>query len=114
MSDWLIILGGGVVLFWAGAWLLLHLGNFEVRISQLRHSMEARVMQTERQVDAFAKSLNEAHRINQSVDGQLADLRKELETARKELEDMKKSINVMDVAVADLKLKATMRNSRFG
>lgn len=114
MSDWLIILGGGVVLFWAGAWLLLHLGNFEVRISQLRQTMEARAMQAERQVEAFAKSLNEAHRINQSVDGQLVDLRKALEETRKELEDMKKSINVMDVAVADLKLKVNMRNSRFG
>lgn len=114
MSDWLIILGGGIVLFWAGAWLLLHPGNFEMRISQLRQSLEVRVSAAERQVDAVVKSLNEAHRVNQSFDGQLGDLHKSLAETRKELEDMKKTINVLDVAVADLKLKVNMRNSRFG
>ncbi|MBX3455188.1 hypothetical protein [Ferrovibrio sp.] len=114
MSDWLIILGGGIVLFWAGAWLLLHLGNFEVRISQLRQTLEARVSMAERQMDGVVKSLNEAQRINHGFDGQLAELRKDLTETRKDLEDVKKSINVLDVALADLKLKVNMRNSRFG
>ncbi len=55
MSDWLYVMGGAIVLLWLGAWLLLHLGNFEQRISQIRITLETRMGGIERQFAAYNK-----------------------------------------------------------
>src|SRR3546814_19525830 len=55
MNDWLYVLGGAILLLWLGAWLLLHLGNFEQRISQMRMSLEVRMGGIEKQFTSYNK-----------------------------------------------------------
>lgn len=108
------IAGGGIVLLWLGAWLLLHLGNFEVRISQIRHAMENRMGTIERQLQAYNKFFAENERTAQTLFNQLGEVKSELAATKQQLEEVKKSINVLEVAVSDLKLRANPRNVRFG
>lgn len=115
MGDWLYILGGAIVLFWVGAWLLLHLGNFEMRISQLRQGLENRMGILERQQQTYNRFFAEHERTAQNLFGQLSELNANLEKTRQELEAVKRSINVMDVALNDLKLRSNNpRTIRYG
>lgn len=114
MGDWVYILGGGIVLFWGGAWLLLHLGNFEMRISQLRQGLENRMGVIERQHQAYNRFFADNEKTAQNLFGQLSELNANLEKTREELDAMKRSINMMEISVNDLKLKVNPRNIRYG
>lgn len=115
MGDWVYVLGGGIVLFWAGAWLLLHLGNFEMRISHLRQGIENRMSQLERQQQNHNRTVADYERTTQTIFSQLADVTDNLEKTRQELADVKRSINVMEISVNDLKLRSMPpRSMRYG
>lgn len=113
MSDWLYVMGGAIVLLWLGAWLLLHLGNFEQRISQMRITLETRMGGIEKQFAAYNKFFAENERAAQLTYGELTDLKNELAELKQQLDETKRAINVMEVAVNDLKLRSNPRNLRI-
>lgn len=114
MSDWLYIMGGAIVLLWLGAWLLLHLGNFEQRIGQMRITLETRMGAIERQFAAYNKFFAENERAAQLTYGELSEIKAQLEALRAQIDETKRSINVLEVAVSDLKLRtANHRNLRI-
>lgn len=113
MSDWLYVMGGAIVLLWLGAWLLLHLGNFEQRISQMRITLETRMGGIEKQFAAYNKYFAENERAAQLTYGELTDLKNELAELKQQLDETKRAINVMEVAVNDLKLRSNPRNLRI-
>lgn len=113
MSDWLYVMGGAIVLLWLGAWLLLHLGNFEQRISQIRITLETRMGGIERQFAAYNKFFAENERAAQITYGELTDLKNELAELKQQLDETKRAINVLEVSVADIKLRSNPRNLRI-
>ncbi|WP_374300195.1 hypothetical protein [Ferrovibrio sp.] len=113
MSDWLYVMGGAIVLLWLGAWLLLHLGNFEQRISQIRITLETRMGGIERQFAAYNKFFAENERAAQLTYGELTDLKNELAELKQQLDETKRAINVLEVSVADIKLRSNPRNLRI-
>ncbi|MFN4312016.1 MAG: hypothetical protein ACK4FK_15645 [Ferrovibrio sp.] len=113
MSDWLYVMGGAIVLLWLGAWLLLHLGNFEQRISQMRITLETRMGGIEKQFAAYNKYFAENERAAQLTYSELTDLKNELAELKQQLDETKRAINVMEVAVNDLKLRSNPRNLRI-
>ncbi|MFN4276443.1 MAG: hypothetical protein ACK4FJ_09085 [Ferrovibrio sp.] len=113
MSDWLYVMGGAIVLLWLGAWLLLHLGNFEQRISQMRITLETRMGGIEKQFAAYNKFFADNERAAQLTYGELTDLKNELAELKQQLDETKRAINVMEVAVNDLKLRSNPRNLRI-
>ncbi len=113
MSDWLYVMGGAIVLLWLGAWLLLHLGNFEQRISQMRITLETRMGGIEKQFAAYNKFFAENERAAQLTYSELTDLKNELAELKQQLDETKRAINVMEVAVNDLKLRSNPRNLRI-
>ena len=113
MSDWLYVMGGATVLLWLGAWLLLHLGNFEQRISQIRITLETRMGGIERQFAAYNKFFAENERAAQLTYGELTDLKNELAELKQQLDETKRAINVLEVSVADIKLRSNPRNLRI-
>ena len=82
MSDWLYVMGGAIVLLWLGAWLLLHLGNFEQRISQMRITLETRMGGIEKQFAAYNKYFAENERAAQLTYSELTDLKNEMARRR--------------------------------
>ncbi|WP_300302270.1 hypothetical protein [Ferrovibrio sp.] len=113
MSDWLYVMGGAIVLLWLGAWLLLHLGNFEQRISQMRIMLETRMGGIEKQFAAYNKFFAENERAAQLTYGELTDIKNELAELKQQLDETKRAINVLEVAVNDLKLRTNPRNLRI-
>lgn len=113
MSDWLYVMGGAIVLLWLGAWLLLHLGNFEQRISQMRITLETRMGGIEKQFAAYNKYFAENERAAQLTYGELTDLKNELAELKQQLDETKRAINVLEVSVNDLKLRSNPRNLRI-
>lgn len=113
MSDWLYVMGGAIVLLWLGAWLLLHLGNFEQRISQMRITLETRMGGIEKQFAAYNKFFAENERAAQLTYGELTDLKNELAELKQQLDETKRAINVLEVSVNDLKLRSNPRNLRI-
>ncbi|MFN4163792.1 MAG: hypothetical protein ACK4GK_04400 [Ferrovibrio sp.] len=113
MSDWLYVMGGAIVLLWLGAWLLLHLGNFEQRISQMRITLETRMGGIEKQFAAYNKFFADNERAAQLTYGELTDLKNELAELKQQLDETKRAINVLEVSVNDLKLRSNPRNLRI-
>jgi len=113
MNDWLYVLGGAILLLWLGAWLLLHLGNFEQRVSQLRMNLEVRMGGIEKQFAAYNKFFAENERASQLTYGELNDIKSQIEALRQQLDETKRAINVLEVAVNDLKLRTNPRNLRI-
>lgn len=114
MSEWFYVAGGAVALLWLGAWLLLHLGNFEQRISQIRLTLEMRMGGIEKQFAAYNKFFAENERAAQLTYGEISDLKKDIAELRSQLDEVKRAINVMEVAVNDLKLRTSNpRNLRI-
>lgn len=113
MNDWLYVLGGGIVLLWLGAWLLLHLGNFEQRISQMRMSLEVRMGAIERQFTSYNKFFADNERASQLTYSELSDLKSDISELKTQLDEVKRAINVLEVAVNDLKLRSNARNLRI-
>jgi hypothetical protein len=113
MNDWLYVLGGGIVLLWLGAWLLLHLGNFEQRISQMRMTLEVRMGSIEKQFTAYNKFFADNERAAQLTYGELSDIKSDISELKTQLDEVKRAINVLEVAVNDLKLRSNARNLRI-
>jgi septal ring factor EnvC (AmiA/AmiB activator) len=113
MSDWLYVMGGGIVLLWLGAWLLLHLGNFEQRISQMRMTLEVRMSGIEKQFTAYNKFFADNERASQLTYSELSDIKSDIAELKTQLDEVKRAINVMEVAVNDLKLRNNARNLRI-
>ncbi|HEX6957712.1 MAG TPA: hypothetical protein VF194_06970 [Ferrovibrio sp.] len=113
MGDWLYVLGGALVLLWLGAWLLLHLGNFEQRISQMRITLETRMGGIEKQFAAYNKFFADNERAAQLTYGELNDIKDQITQLQQQLEETKRAINVLEVAVSDLKLRTNPRNLRI-
>lgn len=113
MSDWLYVMGGAIVLLWLGAWLLLHLGNFEQRIAQMRITLETRMGGIEKQFAAYNKFFADNERAAQLTYGELTDLKNELAELKQQLDETKRAINVLEVSVNDLKLRSNPRNLRI-
>lgn len=111
MSDWLYLLGGGIALLWLGAWLLLHLGNFEQRIAQMRMTLETRMGGIERQFASYTRAANESERTAQLAHVEIGDLKKQLDDMKLQLDETKRAINVLEIAVNDLKLRANTRSN---
>jgi len=105
MNDWLYVMGGGIVLLWLGARLLLHLGNFEQRISQMRMGLEVRMGAIEKQFNAYNKFFADNERNSQLTHVELSDLKSDISDLKNQLDEVKRAINVMEVAVNDLKLR---------
>lgn len=114
MSDWFYVAGGVIALLWLGAWLLLHLGNFEQRISQIRLTLEMRMGGIEKQFAAYNKFFAENERAAQLTYSEIGDLKKDIAELRSQLDEVKRAINVMEIAVNDLKLRSNNpRNLRI-
>lgn len=113
MSDWLYVMGGAIVLLWMGAWLLLHLGNFEQRISQMRITLETRMGAIEKQFAAYNKFFADNERAAQLTYSELTEIREQISDLRQQLDEAKRSINVLEVAVNDMKLRMNPRNLRI-
>ena len=113
MNDWLYVMGGGIILLWAGAWLLLHLGNFEQRISQMRITLETRMGGIEKQFAAYNKFFADNERASQLTYGELTDIKAEIAEMKTQLDEVKRAINVLEVSVNDLKLRNNARNLRI-
>ncbi|WP_341705324.1 hypothetical protein [Ferrovibrio sp.] len=113
MNDWLYILGAAILMLWLGAWLLLHLGNFEQRISQMRMNLEVRMGGIEKQFAAYNKFFAENERAAQLTYTELGEIKSQVDALRQELEETKRAINVLEVAVNDLKLRTNPRNLRI-
>lgn len=113
MSDWLYVMGGGVILLWLGAWLLLHLGNFEQRISQIRITLETRMGGIEKQFAAYNKFFADNERAAQLTYGELNDIKTDITEMKAQLDEVKRAINVLEVSVNDLKLRSNARNLRI-
>jgi hypothetical protein len=113
MNDWLYVLGGGIVLLWLGAWLLLHLGNFEQRISQMRMTLEVRMGAIEKQFTAYNKFFADNERAAQLTYSELSDIKSDISDLKTQLDEVKRAINVLEVAVNDLKLRSNARNLRI-
>jgi predicted nucleic acid-binding Zn-ribbon protein len=113
MSDWLYVMGGGIVLLWLGAWLLLHLGNFEQRISQMRMTLEVRMGAIEKQFTAYNKFFADNERSAQLTYSELSDIKSDIADLKTQLDEVKRAINVLEVSVNDLKLRSNARNLRI-
>lgn len=113
MNDWLYVLGGAILLLWLGAWLLLHLGNFEQRISQMRMTLEVRMGAIEKQFVSYNKFFAENERAAQLTYSELGEIKGQINELRQQLEETKRAINVLEVAVNDLKLRTNPRNLRI-
>lgn len=111
MGDWLYVLGGALVLLWLGGWLLLHLGNFEQRISQMRITLETRMGGIEKQFAAYNKFFAENERAAQLTYGELSEIKEKLAHLQQQLDETKRTINVLEVAVSDLKLRTNPRSN---
>ncbi|WP_341914327.1 hypothetical protein [Ferrovibrio terrae] len=111
MSDWLYVMGGGIVLLWLGAWLLLHLGNFEQRISQMRMTLEVRMGAIEKQFTAYNKFFADNERASQLTYSELSDIKSDISELKTQLDEVKRAINVLEVAVNDLKLRSNARSN---
>jgi predicted nucleic acid-binding Zn-ribbon protein len=111
MSDWLYVMGGGIVLLWLGAWLLLHLGNFEQRISQMRMTLEVRMGAIEKQFTAYNKFFADNERASQLTYSELSDIKSDIAELKTQLDEVKRAINVLEVAVNDLKLRSNARSN---
>ncbi|WP_341895041.1 hypothetical protein [Ferrovibrio terrae] len=111
MSDWLYVMGGGIVLLWLGAWLLLHLGNFEQRISQMRMTLEVRMGAIEKQFTAYNKFFADNERASQLTYSELSDIKSDITELKTQLDEVKRAINVLEVAVNDLKLRSNARSN---
>ncbi|HLT76636.1 MAG TPA: hypothetical protein VKZ87_04540 [Ferrovibrio sp.] len=112
MSDWFYVAGGAIVLLWLGAWLLLHLGNFEQRISQIRLTLDMRMSSIEKQFAAYNKFFADNERAAQLTYDELNDLKKDIGDLKQQIDEVKRAINVLEVAVNDLKLRNNPRNLR--
>lgn len=113
MSDWFYVMGGGIILLWLGSWLLLHLGNFEQRISQIRITLETRMGGIEKQFAAYNKFFADNERAAQLTYGELGDIKSDIAEVKAQLDEVKRAINVLEVAVNDLKLRNNARNLRI-
>lgn len=113
MNDWLYVMGAGIVLLWLGAWLLLHLGNFEQRISQMRMGLEVRMGSIEKQFAAYNKFFADNERASQLTYGELSDIKSDISELKTQLDEVKRAINVLEVSVNDLKLRNNARNLRI-
>lgn len=113
MNDWLYVLGGAILLLWVGAWLLLHLGNFEQRISQMRMNLEVRMGNLEKQFTSYNKFFADNERAAQLTYTELNEIKSQIVDLRQQLDDTKRAINVLEVAVNDLKLRSNPRNLRI-
>lgn len=113
MNDWLYVMGGAIVLLWLGAWLLLHLGNFEQRISQMRMNIEVRMGGIEKQFASYNKFFADNERASQLTYSELNDIKSQLEELRQHIDETKRAINVLEVAVNDIKLRTNPRNLRI-
>lgn len=113
MNDWLYVMGAGIVLLWLGAWLLLHLGNFEQRISQMRMGLEVRMGAIEKQFAAYNKFFADNERASQLTYGELSDIKSDISELKTQLDEVKRAINVLEVSVNDLKLRNNARNLRI-
>lgn len=112
MSDWFYVAAGAIVLLWLGAWLLLHLGNFEQRISQIRLTLDMRMSGIEKQFAAYNKFFADNERASQLTYSELNDLKKEIADLKQQLDEVKRATNVLEIAVNDLKLRSNARNLR--
>ena len=113
MNDWLYVLGGAIHLLWLRAWLLLHLGNFEQRISQMRMTLEVRMGDIEKQFTTYNKFFADNERASQLTYSELNEIKGQIAELRQQLDDTKRAINVLEVAVNDLKLRTNPRNLRI-
>lgn len=113
MSDWFYVAGGAIALLWLGAWLLLHLGNFEQRIGQMRLTLEMRMGGIEKQFAAYNKFFADNERAAQLTYGEISDLKKDIADLRQQLDETKRAINVLEISVNDLKLRTNPRNLRI-
>jgi hypothetical protein len=113
MNDWLYVLGAAILLLWLGAWLLLHLGNFEQRISQMRMNLDVRMGGIEKQFVSYNKFFAENERAAQLTYTELSEIKGQIEELRQQLDETKRAINVLEVAVNDLKLRTNPRNLRI-
>src|SRR3546814_13070216 len=104
MNDWLYVLGGAILLLWLGAWLLLHLGNFEQRISQIRLTLETRMGGIEKEFAAYNKFFAENERASQLTYGELNDIKKDIADLRRQLDETKRATNVLEIPVNELTL----------
>src|SRR3546814_11347200 len=75
MNDWLYVMGVAILLLWLGAWLLLHLGNFEQRISQMRMSLEVRMGGIEKQFTSYNKFFADNERASQLTYTELNEIK---------------------------------------
>ena len=112
MSDWFYVAGGAIALLWLGAWLLLHLGNFEQRISQIRLTLDMRMSGIEKQFAAYNKFFADNERAAQLTYSELSDLKKDIADLKQQLDEVKRATNVLEIAVNDLKLRSNARNLR--
>lgn len=113
MSDWFYVAAGAIVLLWLGAWLLLHLGNFEQRISQIRLTLDMRISGIEKQFAAYNKFFADNERAAQLTYGELNDIKKDIAELKQQLDEVKRATNVLEIAVNDLKLRSNPRNLRI-
>lgn len=112
MSDWFYVAAGAIVLLWLGAWLLLHLGNFEQRISQIRLTLDMRISGIEKQFAAYNKFFADNERAAQLTYSELNDIKKDIAELKQQLDEVKRATNVLEIAVNDLKLRSNPRNLR--
>lgn len=114
MADWVFLLGGGAVLFWGGAWLLVHLGNFETRLSQLRQVTDNRIGGLERNIQAQIRQLNEGQTAVRLATAQIKELQTDVAALRPQLDELKKTILSLELAVSELKAQHPRKNVKVG
>lgn len=114
MGDWAILIGAGAVLFWGGAWLLVHLGNFETRLSQLRQLFENRLGSVERNFQAQIKQMQDGQNTLRVATIQIKELQDHVTALKAQLEDAKKAQAVLEASVTELRVKALEKKARAG
>ena len=106
MQDWLYIIGGVIVLFWLGAWLLVRLGNFDAHIAQVRSQLDLRMHGIEQQMQNTQRNIEAQKRDAQATAAQIDDLKAQLTKLRQQVDEQKKTITVLEGVVGDLRIKA--------